>query len=292
MAKEGQNTNKKEVVEDKFEKIWREITEQKISQNPELFNHLVREGIKFVKQNEEKQALRTLERAVEFSPQNVPLLLFIAETFFQTDKFDLAQKYLERALEIEPENEKVLTLFGLVLADLLEVEKAKTVLTKLTTKGSASFCKNYILGIIAAFETDWKLALEFFKEALNEIEMPEINYLIGCVYFQMNKLKMALRHLQQAVEVDTNFADAWFMLAVIYQIIGDETKSYQSIELAWSSKEAGADCLKFMKRGKQIEVSHALPFIRLKDLKKHLIMSNSRRFTKIIRREVSKILNS
>ena len=133
--------------------------------------------------------------------------------------------------------------------------------------------------------------MEYFKESLFAFDAPETHYLVGCVYFQLNKFKLALRHLQKAVERDTNFADAWFMLAVIYKLIGEETKSDQSIELAWSSKEAGAECLKFMKRGSQIEVEMALPFFRLKDLKKHLIMNSSIRFTKLIRGEVSKLLN-
>ena len=138
----------------------------------------------------------------------------------------------------------------------------------------------------------WKAALMAFKETLLAFEAPETHYLMGCLYFQLGKHKTALGYLQKAVEIDTNFADAWFMLAVIYQILGDQTKSNQAVELTWSSKETGADCLKFMKRGLQIEIQTALPFCRLKDLKKNLIMSSSIRFSKLFRREVSKILDS
>lgn len=290
--KKVKTEEKKEIIPDNVEKIRHKISAQNTSEKPELFEHLVNEGMKFLKQNEEKQALRNLERALELSPQNVSLLLFIAETLFLIEKTEASQKYLEDTLLIEPENEKALLFLGLVLADSLQTEKAKEVLSRLPTNSSLGFCKNYILGFISAFEEDWKTSLELFKETLTEIDIPETNYLVGCVYFQLNKLKKSLRYLQKAVETDTNFADAWFMLAVIYQMIGDEAKSYQSLELAWSSKEAGAVCLKFMKRNKQIEILDALPFIRLKDLKKNLIMGNSRRFTKIIWGEVLKILNS
>ena len=153
------------------------------------------------------------------------------------------------------------------------------------------FAVQYVLGLIAVFENNLKTAFEAFKEALAAFDGPETHYLVGCVYFQLGKFKMALRHLQKAVESDINFADAWFMLAVIYQMMGDETKSYQSVELTWSSKETGADCLKFMKRGVEIEIETALPFFRLKDLKKNLIMGSSIRFSKLFREEVFKILN-
>ncbi|NJM53187.1 MAG: tetratricopeptide repeat protein, partial [Blastocatellia bacterium] len=199
--------------------------------------------------------------------------------------------YLERILQIEPHHQKAKLLLGIVLADSLEMEEAKLHLQELISENEFKFSASYVLGIVSAFASDWKSALEYFKQTLLAFESPEAHYLLGCVYFQLNKFKIASQHLQKAVETDTNFADAWFMLAVIYKLTGEETKSYQSIELAWSSKETGAECLKFMKRGSQIEVDMALPFFRLKDLKKHLIMNSSIRFTKLIRGEVSKILN-
>lgn len=289
--KKVKRDDKKENNQNNIENIRQKISSQNTSEKTELFEHLVNEGMKFLQQNEEKQALQNLQRALELSPQNISLLLFIAETLFLIGKNESSQKYLESSFLIEPENEKILLFFGLVLADSLQTEKAKEVLAKLAENNSLNFCTNYILGFISAYQNDWKTSSGFFKAALAERDIAETNYLTGCVFFQLNKLKKSLRYLQKAVELDPNFADAWFMLGLIYQIIGEESKSNQSYELAWSSKEAGAICLQFIKRNKQVEVSDALPFIRLKDLKKNLIMGNSRRFTKIIWGEVSKILN-
>ncbi len=260
--------------------------------NRELFEHLVSEGVRVLTQNEEKQSLRTFERALHLSPENVSLLLFMAEIQFQSDKFESAKSNLEKALLLKPKNDKVLFLLGVILANSTETERAKEYLKKLSNRSQMKFCVQYVLGLIAVFENDWKAAFEAFKETLTAFESPETHYLMGCIYFQLRKYKMAARHLQKAVETDTNFADAWFMLAVIYKILDDETKSYQSIELAWSSKETGAECLKFMKRGAEIEIETALPFFRLKDLKKNLIMGSSIRFSKLFREEVSKILNN
>ena len=277
---------------DPREKIHRRICENQETQNPELFRHLIREGINLAAQREEKQAIRTFERAFELSPRNVPLLLLIAELLLEADKSEEAKSYLENAFVLEPGNEKVRIALGLVLADGLALERAKEMLTSSGSAGTTGLLAGYVRGFIAAYESDWRSAADFFKETLAAAVLPETNYLLGCIYFELGKLKTALRYLQQAVEADTNFADAWFMLAVAYRVVGDETKAYQSLELAWSSKEPGAECLRFMKRGKQIEVSSALPFIRLKDLQKHLIMSNSRRFTNIIRREISRLLGT
>jgi Tfp pilus assembly protein PilF len=280
-----------EIEESRTDKFLREIAAQVPDVKKELFTRLVAESLKLLANHEEKQALRNLERALAIAPENIRLLLFIAETHFQTDKCESAKNYLERILKIESNNLKAKLLFGIVLADSLELKKAKTILSEIATEDEFKFIANYVSGLMATYKSDWKSALESLKESLSANESPETHYLVGCVYFQLHKFKSALRHLQKAVETDTNFADAWFMLAVIYKLIGEETKSFQSIELAWSSKEAGAECLKFMKRGSQIEVEMALPFLRLKDLKKHLIMNSSIRFTRLIRGEVSKILN-
>lgn len=283
--------DKKEIIENKSERIIKETTSQVVDSKKDLFTHLIKDAIKLLSNQEEKQAFRTLERALEISPENIRLLLFIAEIHFQTDKCESAKVYLERILAIEPENQKAKLLLGIVLADSLKLNEAKPYLIEILSIKNFKFAASYVLGIISAYQGDWKSALEYLKEALSEFDAPETHYLIGCVYFQLHKFKLALNHLQKAVETDTNFADAWFMLAVIYKLIGEETKSYQSIELTWSSKEAGAECLKFMKRGSLIEVEMALPFFRLKDLKKHLIMGSSIRFTKLIRGEVIRILN-
>ena len=74
---------------------------------------------------EEKQAFLNLERAALLSPENVPLLVFIAEKLFRADKFDQVILNLEKAFEIAPRNEKVLILLGAALADFGEAEMAR-----------------------------------------------------------------------------------------------------------------------------------------------------------------------
>lgn len=285
------NFDEEEITENKNDRLLRETTALINNDKKEIFSHLIKEGLRLLANNEVKHSIRTLSRALEISQQNIPLLLFIAETEFQNDNFDSAKIYLEKILEIEPVNKKAKFLLGVLHADSFEFQISKEILSKLISDNELKFCVTYVLGFIYAYEVNWAESLKYFKESLNVYDLPETHYLIGCLFFQEKKFKSALKHLQKAVETDTNYADAWFMLAVIYKILDEETKSYQSIELAWSSKEAGAECLKFMKRGSQIEVEMALPFFKLKDLKKNLIMSNSIRFTKIIRGEVIKILN-
>ena len=55
-----------------------------------------------------------LERAALLSPNNVPLLLFIAESLFRADRFDAAKQSLEKAHQISPQNKETLLLLGAI----------------------------------------------------------------------------------------------------------------------------------------------------------------------------------
>lgn len=283
--------NDRESAEDRSEKLFRVIIENHGSLKTDLFSHLVKESLNLLAKNEEKQATRTLERALQLSPSNIPLLLFIAETLFRLDKLDSAKDFLEKAHKSAPKNEKVSLFLGAIYSDSLEIKKAQKILKTVGSGRELKFCVNYAQAMIAAYENDWKSALTHFKETLTALDSPETHYLIAGAYFQLAKYKLALRHLQKAVETDTNYADAWYMLGLIYDMQADETKSYQSFELAWSSREAGAQCLEFLQKKDRRNTAIALPFLRLSNIKKNLLTGGAPRLVKLFKNELFKILN-
>lgn len=281
----------KETAENRRERILTEILAQVGQSSPELFAHLVKEGIRLLSAGEEKQSFRMLERAAVLAPENFPLLMLIAENYFRADKFEPAKNYLEKARKLSPDNEKVSLLLGVIYADESDAAQAENLLKPLVVKKEKAFCVHYISGMLAALESDWTAALAAFKSAANAKESAEINYLIGCVHFEQNRPKIALRYLRKAVETDANFADAWFMSSAIYRRLSDEKKSEETRKLALQSKETGAQCLEFLKRGSPENLTAALPFLRLRNLKNRLLTGGSVRLTKLFREELFKILN-
>lgn len=252
----------------------------------ELFSHLVKEGTKLLGENEEKQAFLNLERAALLSPKNVPLLAFIAENLFRADKFEQAKTNLETAFELEPQNEKILLLLGVICADEAETEKARKYLSVLINHPHKNFCVNYVWGMLAAFEANWTESLAAFKQAAEDAPSPEIHYLIGCVYFEFGRHENALQFFQKAVSSDAKYADAWFMQSVVCAAAGDEKGVNHSRAAALESKEAGAQCLEFLKNRKPPEVEIALPFVHFGKEKNHLLTKGSLRLTKFFRRRV------
>lgn len=257
----------------------------------DLFAHLVNEGIKLLSENEEKQGLRTLERALLLSPGNIALLMFISESLFSSGKFELAKVYLEKAHILVPDDAKILLLLGVIYADEGDTTQAKELIKALGNDKNSGFCTSYVRGMIAAFDNDWTKALVSFKESLTALNLSETHYLVGCAYYQVGRYKTALRHLQKAVEEDANFADAWYMLSVIYDISDEKEKSREAAELAWISKEAGAQCLEFLKQKRHDTLPAALPFLRLQNLKNRFLTSGSSRLTRLFNEELFKTLN-
>ena len=281
----------RETAETRRERILSEILAQGGQSNPELFTHLVREGIRLLSINEEKQSFRMFERATLISPENFPLQILIAENYFLTDKFEAAKSYLEKAHKLSPKNNKVKLLLGVVYADQGGAAQAEKLLKPLAAKREKAFCVNYVLGMLAALQNDWNSALAAFKAAADIKESAEMDYLVGCVYFQQNRFKIALRYLQKAVETETNFADAWFMSSVIYEDSGDQKNAQEARELALQSRETGAQCLEFLKKRSAENLTAALPFLRFQHSKNRLLTGGSIRLTKLFREELFRHIN-
>ncbi|MGC2235073.1 MAG: tetratricopeptide repeat protein [Pyrinomonadaceae bacterium] len=277
----------KRQAEDKQGRLLKEILANHDSKQAELFTHLIKESIKLLGQNEEKQAFMTLERALLLSPQNVPLLIFIAENLFRTDKFASAVENLEKAYKFAPQNNKVLLLLGAISADKPDAETARRLLSILANKKETALCVNYVWGMLAAFEENWTESLAAFKEALSVEENAEILYLAGCIYFQLQQYENALQNLQKAVSIDIKFADAWFMQSLVHENLDNQESAENTRAAALEAKEAGAQCLEYLKGKKQPDFESALPFLHFKKSKK-LLTGGSLRLTNFFREQVFK----
>ena len=272
--------------ENKNDKILSAILAGHDDKQSELLTHLFLESVKLLEKNEEKQAFLTLERAALLSPKNVSLLVFIAENLFRADRFNDARTELEKAFEFAPQNETILLLLGAIYADQAKAEKARRLLSVVANIPEKSLCINYIWGMLAAFDENWTESLAAFKLALGKSEIAEIHYLIGCVYFQLQDYKSALEHLQKATFSDIKYADAWFMQSLIYDLCGKEEEAANSLRAAFESKEAGAQCLKFLKGKQKPYLLSALPFLHFKQEKELILTKGALRLNKFFREQI------
>lgn len=289
LALQNENLSNVETKKQKLNENQKNVLEKIISAHgktqTELFAHLMKESFRLLEENEEKQAFQTLKQAASISRDNPPLNFFIAENLFRLDKFAEAKIYLENLFESDAQNEKVLLLLGVVYADQKQIEKARKLLSVLAEKPLTVVLVNYIWGMLAAFEENWTESLAAFKQCLRTAKTPVINYLIGCVYYQIEDYKKALRYFEKAVIEDEKFADAWFMKAAAHKKLKDFENANESNIAAFKCQEAGAQCLVFLKNRQPTDLQTALPFLHF-TINKNLLTKGSLRLNKFLRESV------
>ena len=198
----------------------------------QVFEQLVTEGFVLLEDKQIPQGIAKLQRAAELVENNAPLNLFIGEHFFRRGKTKQARAYLSRAHAAAPEDLRISLLLGLTCADDGEVALAKDLLSSATTSGVSSFAGHYGLGWVFVAEKKWRRAVDEFKRALSVRPSPEAHYVLGCLYFELNRDSLAVRHLRKATEMDGGYAEAFYLLAQAYERTGRKELARQALEKA------------------------------------------------------------
>lgn len=196
------------------------------------FEELVNEGFLLIEDKQIPQGIAKLQAAAEIDEENSTLNLFIGEHYFRKGKTKQARSYLARAHAALPDDLRVSLLLGLTCADDGEVALAKDLLSSATTHGGSSFAGHYGLGWVYVAEKNWRRALGEFKRALTVRPSPEAHYVLGCLYFQLNRDELAVRHLRKAIKMDSGYAEAFYLLAQVYERTGRKDLAQTALEKA------------------------------------------------------------
>jgi tetratricopeptide (TPR) repeat protein len=180
-----------------------------------IFERLVNEGIDKLNKNETNDGIRALERSAAFDPANAPLNALLGAHFFEAGKTTLARNYLERAILVNPKSESLRLLLGLACADDGEIVRAKSLLKSFIKYAGESFAARYGLGRLLMTEGKSAEALKEFKRALSARSMPEADYAVGCLYYQLRRYHIAAYHLRRAVESDARYLEAHYALGLV-----------------------------------------------------------------------------
>ena len=196
------------------------------------FEQFVNEGFLLIEDQQISRGLKSLQRAAELSAENAPLCSFVGEHFFRMGKNGLAQTYLTRAYDSAPDDIRVSLLLGLTCADEGDAERAKKLLNSAMQRGASSFAAHYGLGRLFIAEENWRQALREFKRALASKPSPEAHYALGCLYYQLARDTLAVRHLRKATELDAAYGEAFYVLGLIYRRMGQPKLADDNFEKA------------------------------------------------------------
>ena len=198
----------------------------------QTFEELVNEGFLLIEDKQVPQGITKLQQAADLGEDNAALNLFIGEHFFRSGKTKQARAYLGKAHEALPDDRRISLLLGLTCADDGEVELAKDLLSNATAQGGPSFAGHYGLGWVFVAEKNWRRALGEFKRALTVRPSPEAHYVLGCLYYELNRDTLAVRHLRKATKMDGGYAEAFYLLAQVYERSGRKDLARQALEKA------------------------------------------------------------
>lgn len=280
------NTNETNNYE-KTEKQIRKIISQHEKPNLKLFSRLIYEGFERIEKGQIEEGLQTLEKALFMSAENHALRYFLARSFFEADKFEKAKSILlEKNSDLLKSEPRSALILSVIYADNLEAKLAEQCLKLLPQELKSSFCALYIGFFLAVIENNWKKALKIGKKILKKNGVAEIYYLIGCVYFQLSHPEAEI-FLRKAVQMDSDFSDAWFMLGNAFSKFGKAEDAEDAFLQAWESRESGSRCLEFIKQKQMRNLTMALPFIKNG---RRFLTNNSRRLSYLFRKELHEIL--
>ena len=198
----------------------------------QAFEELINEGFLLIEDKQMQQGITKLQRAAEIAEENPALNLFIGEHFFRRGKTKEARAYLAKAHAALPDDLRISLLLGLTCADDGEVKLAKDLLSIATSHGGSSFAGHYALGWVFVTEKNWRRALGEFKRALTIRPSPEAHYVLGCLYYELNRDALAVRHLRKATKMDAGYAEAFYLLAQAYERTGRKDLARQALAKA------------------------------------------------------------
>jgi tetratricopeptide (TPR) repeat protein len=269
------------------EQLREEILAHYHGPDSKIFEQHIAKAMTLLEEDEKLSAVRLLERAAAIAPTNAPLLYFIGEHFFSTGKMALARDYLSRAFEAAPGSYAVCLLLGLACGDEGEPERARELLREAARRDKASFAAHYGLGRLLAAEQRWKDALAEFKLALAASPSPEAHYVLACVYYQLGRDRMAVRHLRKAIEMDEEYPAAFYMLGLVFARAGETEQARDAFSAA---RAVGGNDPRYRVAGKQLlSAKNAPPLSPLFSMsgqaKKRLVTGGDRRLAKVVHRE-------
>lgn len=269
------------------EHLCEEVIASYHGQHREVFERHVRQAFVLLEEDETVRGIRLLERASALAPLCTPLLYFIGEHFFSTGKMALARDYLSRAFETAPDNYAVCLLLGLACGDEGELERARELLGEAARRDQSSFAAHYGLGRLLAAEQRWKDALIEFKLALAANPSPEAHHVLACVYYQLGRNRMAVRHLRKAIELDNEYPAAFYMLGLVFARTGDHEQAKDAFRAA---RAVGGNDPRYRAASRQILRAGNAPalsplFSASGQAKKRLVTGGDRRLAEVIHRE-------
>ena len=161
-------------------------------------------------------AVKVLESALNRDPGNHELAFFLGETFFNEEQSERALACFDRVLEIKPSHYESLVYGGVLCHADGNDDRAEEHLRLAVAQYPQAFLPSFSLGAVLADQGRLQQAVVFLERAVAAEAVPKAQFLLGSCYHEMGRVGAAIRHLQEAVNLDPSFAEAHQLLGLAF----------------------------------------------------------------------------
>ncbi len=160
------------------------------------------------------EARNSYNRVLDDSPKNVEALLGLARLDIALGRMEDAEKRLAKAQKIAPKNAQVAISFGQYYSARNEWPQALEQMKMARTLSPYDQATAYHLGYVQAKSGDMTSALASFTEAVGAAQA---QYNLAYIYHEQGNLVAAEEHLQRAISLKADLAQAQSLLLTVRQ---------------------------------------------------------------------------
>lgn len=178
------------------------------------------------------RALQVLRQAWEMDPDNYELAYFIGETLFNEGDAEAALEFFQKVLTVQPDHFQGLVFSGVLRHEQGEMQQAEEYLRRAVQIYPDAFLPHFSLGAVYAAQGTLSKAQVYLERAVELDPVPQALYLLANNLFEMGRLGLAIKRLQQVVRLDPAFEEAYHLLGMAYLDRGWTRKALQAFRQA------------------------------------------------------------
>jgi Tfp pilus assembly protein PilF len=190
-------------------------------------------GLSFLNEGNATGALVELTEAEKIDPNNPDLQNNLGLAYFRKNRYDIAEQKFLRAIDLKPEFTAARNNLGLNYLQMKRWDDAilefKLVTEDIFYQEQESAFIN--LGIAYLSKGEYPKALATLRSAVtNYPRNPIARVYLGKVYFVLDKVDPAIGEYRKAVELNTDYANAHYQLALAYLKVKDNRAALVSFK--------------------------------------------------------------
>jgi type IV pilus assembly protein PilF len=176
-------------------------------------------GLSYLGENNITGALVELTEAEKYNPDDAELQFNLGKTYFLKNRFEIAEQKFLKAIALKPEFSEARYNLGL---DYLQMKRWDEAVYQFKLVTEDIFYQNQEmaainLGIAYLNKGEYPKALATLRAAVNSYPRnPIAKVYLGQLYLKVDRTELAILELSRAVELNRDYANAHYNLALAY----------------------------------------------------------------------------